>query len=53
MQYIACLEDVTSGAVRWVESSGSRHISRSDTQLQASFDWLSANSKLDAGTLAA
>jgi len=53
MQYISRLEDITSGAVRWVESSGSRHISRTDNQLQASFDWLSARSKSDLRTLAA
>lgn len=53
MQYISRLEDITSGAVRWVESSGSRHISRSDNQLQASFEWLSADSKSDLRTLAA
>lgn len=53
MQYIARLEGVTSGAVRWVESSGSRHIARSDNQLQASLNWLSASSSSDLRTKAA
>lgn len=40
MHYISKLEESTSGAVRWVESSGSRHIARDKTDLQPSFDWL-------------
>ena len=40
MHYISKLEESTSGAVRWVESSGSRHIARDETDLQPSFDWL-------------
>jgi len=40
MHYISKLEGSTSGAVRWVESSGSRHIARDNTDLQPSFDWL-------------
>jgi len=44
MQYITQLESITSGAVRWVESSGSRHIARSDIDLNPSFEWLKYNS---------
>lgn len=53
MKYISRLEVVTSGAVRWVESSGSRHIARSDNQLQPSYDWLSASDMADAEVIAA
>ena len=40
MPYITRLERITSGAVRWVESSGSRHIARTDTALQLTLKWL-------------
>lgn len=40
MQYITRLEGITSGAVRWVESSGSRHIARADTDLEPTLEWL-------------
>lgn len=45
MQHITRLEDVTSGDVRWVESSGSRHITRSDVSLESSMDWLGVDVK--------
>ena len=44
MQYITQLESITSGAVRWVESSGSRHIARSNTDLEPSLKWLKSYS---------
>ena len=40
MQYIIRMEMATSGALRWVESSGSRHISRADPKLVPKFDWV-------------
>ena len=53
MQYIAQLESVTSGAVRWVESSGSRHIARSNIDLQPSYEWLTTSESINARIKAA
>lgn len=43
MHYIVRLETTTSGALRWVESSGSRHIARAKTDLKPTFDWVKAD----------
>ena len=45
MKYVGRLEASTKGAIRWVESSGSRHIARNTVDISPLLDWVSPDYK--------